>query len=78
MTAAAPPGPHPAPNGYMRRDLVGQRGWIAKQDFLDGVALGQIMPGPLAAQVATWAGHLRCGPLGTVAPQRRSSSPRSS
>jgi len=32
----------------MQRDLVQQRGWIARQDFLDGVALGQIMPGPLA------------------------------
>ena len=32
----------------MRRDLVQQRGWIARQDFPDGVALGQIMPGPLA------------------------------
>src|SRR5207244_6526054 len=38
--------------GYMQRDLVEQRGWVAKQDFLNGVALGQTMPGPLAAQVA--------------------------
>jgi chromate transporter len=53
--------------GYMQRDLVEQRGWIGKQDFLDGVALGQTMPGPLAAQVAMWVGYLRRGPLGAVA-----------
>jgi chromate transporter len=53
--------------GYMQRDLVEQRGWIAKQDFLDGVALGQTMPGPLAAQVAMWVGYLKRGTLGAAA-----------
>ena len=53
--------------GYMQRDLVERRGWIGKQDFLDGVALGQTMPGPLAAQVAMWTGYLRRGPLGAAA-----------
>lgn len=53
--------------GYMQRDLVEQRGWIGKQGFLNGVALGQTMPGPLAAQVAMWAGYLRRGALGATA-----------
>lgn len=53
--------------GYMQRDLVQQRGWIGKQDFLDGVALGQTMPGPLAAQVVMWTGYLRRGALGAMA-----------
>jgi chromate transporter len=53
--------------GYMQRDLVERRGWIAKQDFLDGVALGQTMPGPLAAQVAMWAGYLKRGAPGAAA-----------
>jgi chromate transporter len=57
--------------GYMQRDLVeGRGGWIAKQDMLDGIALGQTMPGPLAAQVAMWVGYLRrgaAGALGTAA-----------
>src|SRR5207237_677304 len=35
--------------GYMQRDLVGSRHWIDERDFLNGVALGQTMPGPLAA-----------------------------
>jgi chromate transport protein ChrA len=53
--------------GYMQRDLVEKHGWISKQDFLDGVALGQTMPGPLAAQVAMWVGYLKRGPLGAAA-----------
>src|SRR6266581_4252849 len=50
--------------GYMQRDLVERRGWLDRQDFLNGVALGQTMPGPLAAQVAMWVGYLERGPLG--------------
>ncbi|AJC60704.1 chromate transporter [Streptomyces sp. 769] len=53
--------------GYMQRDLVETRGWIAEQDFLNDVALGQTMPGPLAAQVAMWVGYLRRGVLGAAA-----------
>jgi chromate transporter len=53
--------------GYMQRDLVEQRQWINRQDFLDGVALGQTMPGPLAAQVAMWVGYLRRGAPGAAA-----------
>jgi len=53
--------------GYMQRDLVEQRQWMNRQDFLDGVALGQTMPGPLAAQVAMWVGYLRRGAIGAAA-----------
>jgi chromate transporter len=53
--------------GYMQRDLVERRAWINRTDFLDGVALGQTMPGPLAAQVAMWVGYLRRGALGALA-----------
>ncbi len=52
--------------GYMQRDLVEQRKWMARQDLLDGIALGQTMPGPLAAQVAMWVGYLRKGALGAL------------
>src|SRR5438270_7745682 len=53
--------------GYMQRDLVDGRGWIGRDDFLDGVALGQTMPGPLAAQVTMWVGYLERGALGAFA-----------
>jgi chromate transporter len=53
--------------GYMQRDLVQRRAWISRIDFLDGVALGQTMPGPLAAQVVMWLGFLRAGTRGALA-----------
>jgi chromate transporter len=53
--------------GYMQRDLVERRNWMTRADFVDGVALGQTMPGPLAAQVAMWVGYLRRGTFGALA-----------
>jgi chromate transporter len=53
--------------GYMQRDLVERRGWLDRDQFLGGVALGQTMPGPLAAQVAMWVGFLARGALGALA-----------
>jgi chromate transporter len=53
--------------GYMQRDLVEKRGWLTERDFLNGVALGQTMPGPLAAQVVMWVGFLRAGAFGALA-----------
>ena len=35
--------------GFMQRDLVDERRWISRQDYLDGLALAQLAPGPLAA-----------------------------
>lgn len=53
--------------GYMQRDLVERRKWLDRENFLNGVALGQTMPGPLAAQVAMWVGFLQKGALGALA-----------
>ena len=52
--------------GYIQRDLVERRRWLDRKDFVDGVALGQTMPGPLAAQVVMWVGYLRAGALGAL------------
>ena len=38
--------------GYMYRDLVESRRWIGEGDYKEGLALAQLMPGPLAAQLA--------------------------
>jgi len=60
--------------GDMQRDLVEQRAWICKQDPVDGIALGQAMPGPLAVQVAMWGGYLSpepSRPWGRPAPSSR-------
>jgi chromate transporter len=52
--------------GYMQRDLVERRGWYAKEDYLQGLALAQLAPGPLAAQLAIYLGWLRAGTLGAT------------
>ena len=53
--------------GYMQRDLVEQRGWFSEREFQQALAVGQTMPGPLAAQVAMWFGYLHAGARGAVA-----------
>jgi len=45
--------------GYMQRDLVEDKGWVDKQDYLEGLALAQLAPGPLAAQLAIYLGWVR-------------------
>jgi chromate transporter len=52
--------------GYMQRDLVEQRRWISREDYLEGLALSQLMPGPLAAQLAIYLGYVRAGALGAT------------
>lgn len=43
---------------YMRRDLVEERGWIPEMEYRDGLALAQLAPGPLAAQLAIYLGYV--------------------
>jgi len=52
--------------GYMQRDLVENRRWITKQDYVEGLALAQLAPGPLAAQLAIYLGWVRAGTLGAT------------
>src|SRR5262245_37539840 len=52
--------------GHMQRDLVEQRRWSSKQDYLEGLALSQLSPGPLAAQLAMYLGWVRGGRLGST------------
>ena len=44
--------------GYMHRDLVEERKWISEADYKEGLALSQLMPGPLAAQLAIYLGYV--------------------
>lgn len=52
--------------GYMQRDLVEQRGWVTKDDYAQGLALAQLAPGPLAAQLAIYLGWVRGGAFGAA------------
>jgi len=45
--------------GYMYRDLVEKRRWITEGDYREGLTLAQLMPGPLAAQLAIYLGFVR-------------------
>lgn len=52
--------------GFMRRDLVENRGWIADADYKEGLAFSQIAPGPLAAQLAIYLGFVHHRILGAT------------
>lgn len=53
--------------GFMHRDLVEERRWIGEDEYQLGLALAQIMPGPLAAQLAIALGYFQHGMLGATA-----------
>ena len=50
----------------MHHDLVGQRRWITDAEYKEGLALAQLAPGPLAAQLAIYLGWIRAGILGAT------------
>jgi chromate transporter len=52
--------------GYMQRDLVDERSWIAPDDYKQGLTLAQLAPGPLAAQLAMYLGWVRGRMLGAT------------
>ena len=52
--------------GFMHRDLVEQRSWITEDTYKLSLALAQIMPGPLAAQVAIAICYFEAGVLGAT------------
>ncbi len=52
--------------GFMNRDLVERRGWLKEDTYQLGLALAQIMPGPLAAQLAIALGYFEHGILGAT------------
>jgi chromate transporter len=53
--------------GHMQQDLTEKRRWIRKEDYVEGLALAQLAPGPLAAQLAIYLGYVRAGILGATA-----------
>lgn len=52
--------------GYMHRDLVEQRKWITEEEYKEGLALAQLAPGPLAAQLGIYLGYVHHGVLGAT------------
>ncbi len=52
--------------GYMYRDLVETKRWITDADYKEGLTLAQLMPGPLAAQLAMYLGYVHYRLLGAT------------
>lgn len=52
--------------GYMYRDLVETKKWITDEDYKEGMALAQLAPGPLAAQLAIYLGYVHYRILGAT------------
>ena len=50
----------------MRRDLQESRGWFTVAEYKEGLALAQLAPGPLAAQLAIYLGWVRAGMIGAT------------
>lgn len=51
---------------YMHNDLVIERKWFSEEDFKEGLALCQLAPGPLAAQLAIYFGWAHSGVWGAT------------
>src|ERR671912_3034371 len=52
--------------GYMHRDLVVDKKWITEEDYKEGLALSQLAPGPLAAQLSIYIGYVDYKILGAT------------
>ena len=52
--------------GYMHRDLVESKKWINEEDYKEGLALSQLAPGPLAAQLSIYLGYVHFKILGAT------------
>jgi chromate transporter len=52
--------------GYMHKDLVEGRNWISEEEYREGLALAQLAPGPLAAQLGIYLGFVHYRILGAT------------
>jgi chromate transporter len=52
--------------GYMHRDLVEEHHWMTEAEYQEGLALAQLAPGPLAAQLAIYLGYVHYRILGAT------------
>jgi chromate transporter len=57
----------PAMMAYLKTDLVGKRGWLSEQEFKEGMALCQVIPGATMVQMCTYTGYRLRGIPGALA-----------
>jgi chromate transporter len=53
---------------FVQEQVVNQLNWLTPQEFLDGIALGQLAPGPVL-MLATYVGYKLCGIAGAIVGQ---------
>lgn len=53
-------------SGWLLREFVQDRDWIDEEDFLNGLALSQALPGINVKNMAIWIGHRLLGWRGAV------------
>jgi Chromate transport protein ChrA len=51
----------------IEKEVVDKKKWIAREDFIDMLALAQSSPGPIAVNVSVFAGYKTAGVLGSIA-----------
>jgi chromate transporter len=56
----------PAIMGIMQTEIQEKRRWISKQDFVEGLALVNMLPGPGATQLGIFIGHAKAGLIGGI------------
>ena len=61
---------------FMQEQVVDQFGWLTPQEFVDGLALGQLTPGPIL-MLAAFIGYELLGTLGAASQPARSFCRRS-
>ncbi|HZG37086.1 MAG TPA: chromate efflux transporter, partial [Nodosilinea sp.] len=47
-------------------EAVMRRGWLQEEQFLEGVAICEMLPGPASTQTGIYTGYLRAGQLGAL------------
>ncbi len=57
----------PAIMAYLKSDLVGKRHWLSEQEFKEGMALCQVIPGATMVQMCTYTGYRLRGLPGALA-----------
>jgi chromate transporter len=56
----------PAMMAHLKGDLVGRRRWLSEQEFKEGMALCQVIPGATMVQMCTYTGYRLRGIWGAV------------
>jgi chromate transporter len=57
----------PAMMAYLKSDLASKRGWLSDQEFKEGMALCQVIPGATMVQMCTYTGYRLRGVQGALA-----------